>query len=140
VKKCDWLIDLNRLASNISAIFRSQGNVGLWKKNHTCTLREQWHLIQVWSPGAGTGLVQWKRINDHLKRYMIVCHALQPPKPTITACDTDNTATSVKKNYNDNKENCATDEDSACTMSLMQLKKWWFSRMERDIAWKYRCY
>jgi hypothetical protein len=23
---------------------------------------------------------------------------------------------------------------------LMQLKKWWFSRMERDIAWKYRCY
>jgi hypothetical protein len=27
-----------------------------------------------------------------------VSHALQPPKPTITACDTDNTATSVKKN------------------------------------------
>ena len=53
-----------------------------------------------------------------------VSHVLQPPKPTITACDTDNTATSVKKNYNDNKENCATDEDSACTMSLMQLKKW----------------
>ena len=26
-----------------------------------------------------------------------VSHALQPPKPTITACDTDNTATSVKK-------------------------------------------
>ena len=29
-----------------------------------------------------------------------VIHALQPPKPTITACDTDNTATSVKKNVN----------------------------------------
>jgi hypothetical protein len=26
-----------------------------------------------------------------------VSHALQPPKPTITACDTDNTAISVKK-------------------------------------------
>ena len=47
-----------------------------------------------------------------------VSHALQPPKPTITACDTDNTATSVKKNDNDNKENCATDEDSACTKTL----------------------
>jgi hypothetical protein len=35
-----------------------------------------------------------------------VSHALQPPKPTITACDTDNTATSVNKNDNDNKENC----------------------------------
>ena len=33
-------------------------------------------------------------------------------------CDTDNTATSVKKNNNDNQENCATDEDSACTMTL----------------------
>jgi hypothetical protein len=31
-----------------------------------------------------------------------VSHALQPPKPTITACDTDNTATSVEKNeYSD---------------------------------------
>jgi hypothetical protein len=20
------------------------------------------------------------------------------------------------------------------------IKKWWFSRMERDFAWKYRCY
>ena len=39
-----------------------------------------------------------------------VSHALQPPKPTITACDIDNTATSVKKNGNENKENCATDE------------------------------
>ena len=39
-----------------------------------------------------------------------VSHALQPPKPTITACDIDNTATSVKKNGSDNKENCATDE------------------------------
>jgi hypothetical protein len=48
-----------------------------------------------------------------------VSHALQPPKPTITACDTDNTATSVKKNDNDNKENCATDEDSACTLLLI---------------------
>jgi hypothetical protein len=38
-----------------------------------------------------------------------VSHALQPPKPTITACDTDNTATSVNKYDNDNKENCATD-------------------------------
>ena len=28
--------------------------------------------IQVWSPGAGTGLVQWKCIHDHLKRYMMV--------------------------------------------------------------------
>jgi hypothetical protein len=28
--------------------------------------------IQVWSPGAGTGLAQWKRIHDHLKRYIIV--------------------------------------------------------------------
>jgi hypothetical protein len=45
-------------------------------------------------------------------------HELLPPKPTITACDTDNTATSVKKNDNDKKENCATDEDSACTMTL----------------------
>jgi hypothetical protein len=35
-----------------------------------------------------------------------VSHALQPPKPTITACDTDSTATSVNKNDNDNKENC----------------------------------
>jgi hypothetical protein len=47
-----------------------------------------------------------------------VSHALQPPKPTITACDADNTAISVNKNDNDNKENCATDEDSACTMTL----------------------
>ena len=47
-----------------------------------------------------------------------VSHALQPPKPTITAYDTDNTATSVRKNYNCNNENCATDEDSACTMKL----------------------
>ena len=47
-----------------------------------------------------------------------ISHALQPPKPTITACDTDNTTTSVKQNDNDNKENCATDEDSACTMTL----------------------
>jgi hypothetical protein len=39
-------------------------------------------------------------------------------KPTIAACDADNTATSVKKNDNDNKKNCATDEDSACTMTL----------------------
>ena len=46
-----------------------------------------------------------------------VSHALQPPKPTITTCDTDNTATSVKHNDNDNKVNCAT-EDSACTMKL----------------------
>jgi hypothetical protein len=38
-----------------------------------------------------------------------VSHALQPPKPTITACDADNTAISVNKNDNDNKENCATD-------------------------------
>jgi hypothetical protein len=45
-------------------------------------------------------------------------HALQPPKLTITVCDIDNTATSVKKNDNDNKENCATDEDSAYTMTL----------------------
>ena len=52
--------------------------------------------------------MQWKRVS----------HALQPPKLTITACDTDNTATSVEKNDNDNKENCATDEDSACTMTL----------------------
>jgi hypothetical protein len=54
-------------------------------------------------------------------------HAVQPPKPTITACDTDNTATSVKKNDNDNKENCATDEDSACAMTLTvpnAIKKW----------------
>ena len=36
----------------------------------------------------------------------------------ITACDTDNTATSVKQNDNDNKENCATDENNACTMTL----------------------
>jgi hypothetical protein len=72
-----------------------------------------------------------------------VSHALHPLKPTITACDTDNTVTSVKRNDNDNKENCATDEDSACTMTLTclrQLKKWWFSRIESDIAWKYRCY
>ena len=48
-------------------------------------------------------------------------HELQPPKPTITACDTDNTVTSVKRNDNDNKENCATDEDSACTMTLTVL-------------------
>jgi hypothetical protein len=47
-----------------------------------------------------------------------VSHALQPPQPTITTCDTDNTATSVKKHDNDNKENCATDEYSACTMTL----------------------
>ena len=52
------------------------------------------------------------------KRPLEAVHALQPPKPTITACDTDNTATSVKKNDNDNKENCATDEDSSCTMTL----------------------
>jgi hypothetical protein len=50
-----------------------------------------------------------------------VSHALQPPKPTIRACDTDNTVTSVKRNDNDNKENCATDEDSACTMTLTVL-------------------
>ena len=35
------------------------------------------------------------------KRPLEVLHdsvsPLQPPKPTITACDTDNTATSVKK-------------------------------------------
>jgi hypothetical protein len=49
----------------------------------------------------------------------------------------------VKQNDNDNKENCATDEDSACTMTLTvpkAIKKLWFSRMERDIACKYRCY
>jgi hypothetical protein len=33
-----------------------------------------------------------------------VSHALQPPKPTIEACDTDNTATSVKTNYNDTRK------------------------------------
>ena len=47
-----------------------------------------------------------------------VSHALQRSKPTIAACDADNTATSVKKNDNDNKVNCGTDEDSACTMTL----------------------
>ena len=47
-----------------------------------------------------------------------VSHALQRPKPTIATCDADNTATSVNKNGNDNKVNCATDEDSACTMTL----------------------
>jgi hypothetical protein len=41
-----------------------------------------------------------------------VSHALQPPK-----CDTDNTAT-CEKNDNDNKEKCAIDEDSVCTMTL----------------------
>ena len=29
----------------------------------------------------------------------VKCVLLQPPKPTITACDTDNTATSVKKKW-----------------------------------------
>jgi hypothetical protein len=56
-----------------------------------------------------------------------VSHALQPPKPTITACETDNTATSVERNDNDNKENCATDEDSAYAMTLTvpnAIKKW----------------
>ena len=38
-----------------------------------------------------------------------VSHALQRPKPTIATCDADNTATSVNKNGNDNKVNCATD-------------------------------
>ena len=76
--------------------------------------------IQVWNPGAGTGLVQWKRIYKRPLEALhdSVSHALQPPKPTITACDTDNTATSVNKFYNDNKENCASDEDSTCTMTL----------------------
>ena len=43
--------------------------------------------------------------------------ALQPPKPTITACDTDNPATSVKKN-DTNKADCPTDHHCACTMTL----------------------
>jgi hypothetical protein len=63
-----------------------------------------------------------------------VSHALQPPKPTITACDIDNTATSVKK------MTMITKKIVQLMKCLMQLKKWWFSRMERDIAWKYRCY
>jgi hypothetical protein len=67
--------------------------------------------------GHRSGTVEtYKRLLEAL--HDSVSHALQPPKPTITACDTDNTATSVKEIYNDNKENCATDEDSACTMTL----------------------
>ena len=46
--------------------------------------------------GHRSGAVEtYKRPLEGL--HVSVSHALQPPKPTITACDTDNTATSVKK-------------------------------------------
>jgi hypothetical protein len=60
----------------------------------------------------------YSRLNGVNNCHDSVSHALQPPKPTITACDTDNTATSVNKYDNDSKENCATDDDSACTMTI----------------------
>ena len=41
--------------------------------------------IQVWSSGAGTGAVEtYKQPLEAL--HDSVSHALQPPKPTITAC------------------------------------------------------
>ena len=46
-----------------------------------------------------------------------VSHALQPPKPTITACDIDNTATSVKK------MTMITKKIVQLMKCLMQLKK-----------------
>ena len=64
-------------------------------------------------------MVQWKRINDHLKPYMIVSvthYSVQnrPSQHVILIIR----QSQWKKNDNDNKENCATDEDSACTMTL----------------------
>ena len=64
--------------------------------------------------GHRSGAVEtYKRPLEAL--HVSVSHALQPPKPLSQHVILIIQQPQWKKKYNDNKENCATDEDSTCT-------------------------